>query len=175
MPSHEWPRLELQKDPGRSFYLSVNESWLENHAIPAWKSEYGTSDEITDKTNKELLTILHNLPHLNGINLTPHTQKEHLQLLGYIWKNKTVKSEEAYLQVCLHQLMGFKGEDDIASFLGWMTRCSIPTIFTFTIGRELDSPFLIRPTLSSGKLLLSLEYYLNPLFKKSAVWTAYEK
>jgi len=175
MPSHEWPRLKLTKDPGRSFYLSANQDWLEMHKIPAWKSEYGVSDEITDKTNKELLSILHSLPNLKPTNLIPHTPNEHLQLLGYIWKNKVAKSEEEYLQVCLHQLMEFEGDSNIATFLGWMIRSSIPTAINFSVGRELDPPFLIRTTLSPGRLLLPLEYYLEPRLKNSGVWTAYEQ
>ena len=145
------------------------------HNIPAWKSEYGVSDEITEKTNKELLSILHSLPNFKPTNLIPHTPNEHLQLLGYIWKNKVVRSEEDYLQVCLYQLMEFQGLTNIASFLGWMIRCSIPTVISFSVGRELDPPFLIRTTLSSGRLLLPLEYYLEPRLKNSGVWTAYEK
>ena len=147
---------------------------MQTHKIPVWKSEYGISDQITDKTNKELLEILHSLPHLNTTNLTPTTPNEHLQLLGYIWKNMSAESEEAYLQICLHQLMGFKDVSDIATFLGWMIRCSMPTIISFSVGRELDSPFLIRTTLSPGALLLPPEYYLNPQLKNSRVWAAYE-
>ena len=175
MPSHEWPRLQIKNGAGKSFYLAVNKSWLEAHKIPAWKSEYSISDQITDKTNKELLTILNNLPHLNGTSLTPNTPKQHLQLLGYIWKNVSVNSEETFLQVCIRQLMGFNMQSDIATFLGWMTRCSIPSIIRFSIARELDPPFLIRATLSTGGLLLPMEYYLEPHFKKSAIWLAYEK
>ena len=58
MPSHEWPRLQLKKDPGKSFYLAVNQSWLETHTIPKWMGEYSISDEVSDTTNKELLKIL---------------------------------------------------------------------------------------------------------------------
>jgi len=175
MPSHEWPRLELKKDPGRSFYLSVNESWFENHKIPLSKGYYGTSDEITSKINKELLTIIHSLSSLKLTSLTPHTPREHLQLLGYIWKNKTIDSEESYLQVCIHELISFKGLTDISVFFGWMVRCSIPTIIKCSVGRELDSPFLMRATLSPGELLLPLKYYLNSKLKQSVVWLAYEK
>jgi putative endopeptidase len=163
------------KDPGGSFYVSVNQSWLETHKIPSWKSEYGVSDEITDKTNKELLEILHSLPHTKNVTLTPHTPKQHLQLLGYILKNKKVKSEETYLQICLHQLMAFQSNADIAHFLGWMVSCSISTIFTFSVRREFDPPFLIRTTLAPGGLLLPLKYYLEPQLKKSTVWVAYEQ
>jgi predicted metalloendopeptidase len=171
----EWPRLQIKKDPGRSFYLAVNEVWLNTHKIPAWKREYGISDEISDKINKELLTILHSIPDINKLNLTPETPKEHLQLLCYIWKNKTVKSEESFLHICLNQLMGFNEVSDIANFLGWMLRSSIPTIFRYSVAREFDPPFLIRTTLTPGGLLLPMEYYLNPHLKKSGVWSAYEK
>lgn len=157
-----------------SFYLAVNKSWIHSHKIPAWKSEYGVSDEITEKTNKELLAILHSLPNLKQISLVPQTPKEHLQLLGYIWKNMSFNSEETFLQVCIHHLMGFNENNDFANFLGWMVRCSIPTIVKFTVGREFDPPFLIRTTLTPGRLLLPMKYYLEPHLKKTPVWAAYE-
>ena len=175
MATHEWSRLKLGKDPGKSFYLTVNEHWLKSHKLPAWKSEYGISDEITDKTNKELLDIFYSLPNFKPTNLIPNTPNEHLQLLGYIWKNKVAESEEEYLQVFLHQLMSFNVVADIPTFLGWMIRSSIPTVISFSVRRELDPPFLIRTTLSPGGLLLPLEYYLEPHRKNSGVWTAYEQ
>ena len=175
MSSHEWPRLQLNKDPGRNFYLAVNESWLKTHTIPKWMGEYSISDEASNNTDKELLKILHSLSNLKQANLKPTTPKEHLQILGYLWKNKKVQSEEAYLQVCLHELIGFKDVKDIATFLGWMLRCSIPTIINFLVKKELDPPYHLRTTLIPGKLLLPLEYYLNPHLKKSDVWTAYEQ
>jgi putative endopeptidase len=175
MALHHWPRLKLMGNPGRSFYLSVNKSWLDTHKIPAWLSEYSVSSEVTNKTDKELLEILHSIPNLKNTNYTPTTPREHLQLLGYIWKNKTIESEEAYLQVCLYELLNFKGAADIAMFLGWMVRCSIPTLISISARRELDPPFLIRASLSPGSLLLPEEYYLDPILKKTYVWTAYEK
>lgn len=177
MPSHEWPRLQLKKDPGKNFYLAVNDNWLETHKIPTWMGEYSISDEATNKTNKELLKILDSLSNLNEINLKPRTPKEHLQILGYLLKNKhkNFKSEEVYLQVCLHELIDFKDVKEIATFLGWMVRCSIPTIINFVVKRELDPPYHLRTTLIPGDFLLPLEYYLNPQLKKSDVWIAYEQ
>jgi len=175
MATREWPRLKLGKDPGKSFYLAVNEDWMKSHKLPGWKSEYGVSDEITDKTNKELLSIFHSLPNVKPTNLIPNTANEHLQLLAYIWKNKVAESEEGYLQVFLHQLMGFNGDTDMPRFLGWMIRSSIPTIISFSVRRELDPPYLIRTTLSPGGLLLPLEYYSETHLKNSGVWTAYEQ
>ena len=175
MSSHEWPRLQLNKDPGRNFYLAVNNTWLATHKIPKWMGEYSVSDEATNNTNKELLKILHSLSNLKQINLKPTTPKEHLQILGYLWKNKRVESEEAYLQVCLHELIGLKDDKEIATFLGWMVCCSISTIIKFSVKRELEPPYHLRTTLIPGKLLLPLEYYLNPHLKKSDVWIAYEQ
>lgn len=175
MPSHEWPRLKLTKHPGTSFYLSVNKTWLDTHTIPESSSEYSITDAITDKTNKELLKILHSLPHLRNTNLTPVTPNEHLQLIGYLWKNKSVKSEESYLQICLHELISFKENADIARFIGWMACCSIPSLIKFSVNREYDPPFLIRATLSPGQLLLPIEYYLSPHLKKTDVWKSYEQ
>ena len=153
----------------------MNKSWLEAHKIPEWKGEYSISDEASENTDKELLKILHSLSSVNRVNLKPTTSSEHLQTLGYIWKNRKVESEEAYLQVCIHQLINFKDNSDIAAFLGWMVRCSISTLIQFSVRREINYPYFLRTTLSPGRLLLPLKFYLDPRFKKTDVWFAYEQ
>jgi putative endopeptidase len=168
------PAVSDTSVPGDGFYTFVNETWLKGHHVKSWQPEYGVSDEMTDKTNKELLTILHSLSFLKPHHLKPKSPKEHLQVLGYIWKNKSVKREEAFVQVCLHELMAFQTTKDIGRTLGWMARCSIPTILDFGARDELQPPYLVRACLSPGSLLLPLEYYLNPKIKETEPWLAYE-
>lgn len=163
------------KLPGEGFYSFVNKAWLNKHHIPAWKSELSVSDEMEQRTDKELMEILHSLPHIRNVNLTPKTSKEHLQLLGFLWKNKSVKSEESYLRVCLNSLTTFKNKSDIARFLGWLIKCSVPTFLELGIREELEKPYALRPTLAPGSLLLPLEYYLDSSLKSSDTWKAYEE
>jgi endothelin-converting enzyme/putative endopeptidase len=169
------PAVSDTRLPGEGFYTFVNETWLKANKVPGWQGAFSVSDEMTNNTDKELLRILHSLPHLNSTNLRPKTAAEHIQLLGYIWKNKEVKREELYLQVCLQGLMTYKNSGDIARFLGWMVRCSIPTILDLGAREEIQSPYLVRTTLSTGTLLLPLKYYLEPELKKTDVWKAYEE
>ncbi len=169
------PAVSDTRLPGEGFYTFVNETWLKANKIPGWRGAFGVSDEMTNKTDKELLQILHSLPHLNSTNLRPKTATQHLQLLGYIWKNKEHKREEDYLQVCIHSLMAYKNTEDIARFLGWMVRCSILTILDIGAREEIQAPFLVRTTLSTGTLLLPLKYYLEPELKKTDVWKSYEE
>lgn len=169
------PAVSDTKLPGDGFYSYVNETWLNSSHIPGWMGSFGVSDEMTDKTDKELLQILHNLPHLNKLPLKPTTPIQHLQVLGYIWKNKQVKNEEEYLQVCLHTLMSCKSTSDIIRFFGWMVRSSIPTILKIEAREEIKNPYLVRATLSTGSLLLPLKYYLEPNFKHTDIWKAYEQ
>jgi putative endopeptidase len=169
------PAVSDTRLPGDGFYTFVNETWLKANKVPVWKGAFGVSDEMTNGTDKELLQILHSLPRLKSINLRPKTATEHLQLLSYIWKNKEEKREEIYLQVCLHSLMAYKNSQDIGRFLGWMVRCSIPTILDFGVREEIQPPYLVRTTLSTGTLLLPLKYYLEADLKKTDVWKAYEE
>ena len=169
------PAVSDTRLPGEGFYTFVNETWIKANKVPGWRGTFGVSDEMTNKTDKELLQILHSLPDLKSTNMKPKTPKEHLQLLGYIWKNKEVKREEVYLQVCLHSLMAYKNNADIGRFLGWMVRCSIPTILNIGAREEIQAPYLVRATLSTGSLLLPLKYYLEPDLKKTDVWKAYEE
>ena len=169
------PVVSDTKRPGDGFYTFVNETWLKTAHVPEWKGVFGVSDEMTRETDKELLQILHSLEHLNSTNLRPKTATQHLQLLGYIWKNKTVEKEESYLQVCLHSLMAYKSSEDIGRFIGWLVRCSVPTLISIGAREEIKSPYLVRANLSSGSLLLPLKYYLEPGLKKTDVWRAYEE
>lgn len=169
------PAVSDTRRPGDGFYTFVNETWLKSSHAPKWKGAFGVSDEMTDETNKELLQILHSLPHLNSVNLRPKTATQHLQLMGYIWKNKTIEKEEAYLQVCLHSLMAYKDIADIGHFLGWMVRCSIPTILDIGAREELQEPYVVRANLTTGSLLLPLKYYMESDMRKTDVWKAYEE
>lgn len=169
------PVVSDTKRPGNGFYTFVNETWLKTSHVPKWKASFGVSDEMTNQTNKELLQIIHSLEHLNSTNLRPKTATQHLQLLGYIWKNKTIEKEEQYLQVCLHSLMAYKSSEDIGRFLGWLVRSSVPTILHIAPREEIEPPYLVRATLSTGSLLLPLKYYLEPSLKKTDVWLAYEE
>lgn len=169
------PAVSDTRQPGDGFYTFVNETWLKSNHVPGWKGAFGVSDEMTNETNKELLQIIHSLKHLNSTNVRPKTATEHIQLLGYIWKNKTIEKEEQYLQVCLHSLMAYKSSEDIARFLGWLVRCSVPTILDIGAREELKAPYLVRANLSSGSLLLPLKYYLEPELKNTDVWKAYEE
>ena len=169
------PVVSDTKRPGNGFYTFVNETWLKTSHVPKWKASFGVSDEMTNQTNKELLQIIHSLEHLNSTNLRPKTATQHLQLLGYIWKNKTIEKEEQYLQVCLHSLMAYKSSEDIGRFLGWLVRSSVPTILHIAPREEIEPPYLVRATLSTGSLLLPLKYYLEPDLKKTDVWLAYEE
>ena len=170
MAMDKWPRL---KNAGKSFYLSVNHEWLNHHKIPEWKSQYSISDQVTQKTDKELLKILDDMPEVK-ISLAK-TPKEHIQIMGHIFKNRTVENEETYIQICIRELLGFNCNADIGKFMGWMIRSSIPTIINLFLKNELRSPFFIRETLSPGSLLLPLQYYLNPSYKQTEIWKAYEE
>lgn len=167
------PAVSDTRRPGEGFYTFVNETWLKTHHIKSWQGEYGVSDEMTNETDKELLEILHTLKTPKG--LSPNTARSHLEILGYIWKNRLVKHEEAYLQVCLHEIISFKTSQDLGRTLGWMVRCGIPTIIQYDVREEIQSPYLTRTTLSTGSLLLPIKYYLDPSLMNSDVWKSYEE
>lgn len=169
------PAVSETSLPGHGFYKYVNETWLKTHKVKSWQGEFDVSDEITSKTDKELLDILNHLPHLEKTHLTPSTSREHLELLGYIWKNINTANEENYLQECIHALMGYREVKDIARFFGWMVRSEIPTIVSITSLEELVPPYFVRSTLAPGSLTLPLKYYLDSSLKSTDIWKAYEE
>ena len=169
------PAVSDTRRPGAGFYMFVNENWLKTHHIPKWQGALGVSSEITDKTDKEILKILHSIPSLKSTSMKPKTITQHLQLLGYIWKNKSHSKEEDFLQVCIHNLVSSNTRSDLIKTFGWMIRCSIPTIIQVNVRKEHHEPYLVRVSLDLGKLLLPLEYYLQAKNKNKEIWKAYEK
>jgi putative endopeptidase len=153
----------------------VNEKWLKTHHVPSWRGALGVSSEITDKTDKELLKILHSLPVLKSTSMKPRSITQHLQLLGYIWKNKSSSKEEDYLQVCIHNLILSNTRAELTRTLGWMVKSSISTILQLNIKKEHHKPYLLRASLEVGELLLPFEYYLEPKKNHDDIWKAYEQ
>jgi len=168
------PAVSDTRRPGDGFYYYVNKHWSETHHIARWQSEFGVSDEVESRTDKELLKILHSLEHLRDTSLHPSTATQHLQLLGHIWKNSSINSNETYLKICLEDLQQFKNEADIARFFGWAVR-TIPTILTIGASEEFIEPYAVRATLGLGELLLPSNYYTDKSQHDTDIWKAYEE
>jgi len=169
------PAVSDTRPPGDGFYMFVNEKWLKTHHVPTWQGALGVSSEITEKTDKELLKILHSLPHLKTTNMKPKTTMQHLQLLGHIWKHKNHSNEEDFLRVGIHNLISCNTRIELIRTFGWMVKSSITTIIQLNIKKEHHKPYLLRTSLEIGELLLPLEYYLEPKNKNEDIWKAYEQ
>ena len=168
------PPVSSNKRPGDGFYSYVNETWLKTHKIKPWQSEIGVSDEIQSITDKELLKVIKSDTTVPN-TLTPTKAFDHVRIFTDIWTKSSEKSEEAYLQVCLHELMEARDVPSMAQFFGWLCRSGINTIIDIVDQQELQEPHFIRIALSPGNLSLPLEYYLEAKFKKGDVWKAYEQ
>jgi putative endopeptidase len=157
--------------PGEGFYQYVNQAWLKKEHINSWRSEFGVSDEIETKTDKELLSIV------NGLDvpstLEPKTSKEHLALLSSIWKNRNPVKEEEYIKICLQQLLLSEGSYSISKFFGWLCRSRISTIIEIVAQEETNHPYFVRMSLTPGALTLPLSYYTNLKLHQSDVWKFY--
>lgn len=176
--SHMKPLVPVVSDtrqPGDGFYMFVNEKWLKTHHVPSWRGALGVSSEMTEKTDKELLKILHSLPELKSANMKPKTTRQHLQVLGHIWKHKNTSNEEDFLRVAIHNLISCNTTAEISKIFGWMVKSSISTILQLDIKKEHHKPYLLRASLELGELLLPLEYYLEPKNKNEDIWKAYEQ
>lgn len=154
----------------------MNQTWLKGHHIRRWRSEFGVSDEIEDHTDTILLNILNGLD-TSSIGkdpiLNPKTPSDQLVLLSHIWKNRTVQNEEAYLRVCLNELM-VTNTQQIARVFGWMCRSRIPTLLMLVGQEEVTPPYYVRASLTPGGLSLPLNYYLySTKLKDTEIWKAY--
>lgn len=165
------PQVSPTLHPGDGFYKYVNESWLKKGHINSWRSEFGVSDEIENKTDKELLSILNNLDLPS--NLEPTRSKDHLALLSSIWKHRDPKKEEEYVKISLHSLVYSDNTRSIANFFGWLCRSRISTLVEIAAQEEIREPYFVRMSITPGALTLPLKYYLNSELQKSDVWKWY--
>lgn len=170
--SHQNHPVSHVKHPGDGFYQYVNQKWLNAHHISPWQSDFSVSDEIENRTNKELLDILSTLhPSTSKI---PTTYKDQLSLLSTIWKSKTPENEEIYLKLCLNELIS-PNIADISKFFGWLCKSRVPTLLNFVAQEEIVPPYFARASLTPGGLTLPLNYYLNSKLQETDIWTAYTK
>jgi len=146
---------------------------LKTNHITSWRSEYGVSDEIEEQTDKELLQILGRLKHKPGDSLVPKSSEDHLRIISHIWKTRSYESEEAYLKICLNQLMTGTSVPEMARFFGWLCKSRVSTVIELVDQEEIERPYFVRPSLTPGHLTLPLKYYLNPSLKTSPVCEAY--
>lgn len=160
------------KHPGDGFYQYVNQNWLNGHHISHWRSEFSASDEVEDKTNKELLDLLDTLHPTSDTR--PKTYKGQLALLCEIWNSRVPVNEELYIKLCLNELMA-PNMNTIARFFGWMCKSRISTIVTLMAQEEVVSPYFVRASLTPGKLIMPQNYYLNKNLQTTDIWKAYVK
>ena len=160
------PQVSHANRPGDGFYNHVNHSWLKEHHIRSWNSEYSASTEIQDITDDRLLTLI-----TKAQRTMPHSE---IYQLASQWKNHTVSNEEMYIKLCLNELVS-TDRTDIARVFGWVCRSGIATVCKFIIQEEPVAPYFARASLTPGSLTLPIQYYLNSSLQKSDVWTAYTK
>ena len=167
------PPVSSSKRPGDGFYAYVNDTWIRTHKIKPWQSEINISDEIQNITDKELEKLIAadtTLPR----SLTPTKPYDHIRLFANIWKDTNPEREEAYLQVCLRELMEAREASSITQYFGWLCRSGINTILGIVTQQEIEKPYLLRISLTPGNLTLPIQYYTDTTLKSSDTWKAYE-
>ena len=168
---HLVPQLSHTKRPGDGFFQYVNQQWIKNTHIPSWGSDFGASDEIQKRTDKELKEILDGLNA--NVKSLPTNPKEHLATFSNIWHSSKAENEEGFIGELFHQLL-YSNERDLARFFGWICSINLNTIIKFTTDIERHPPYLTRPLLYPGRITLPTSIYFTQRSAKNApVWKEY--
>jgi predicted metalloendopeptidase len=63
------PNMDLSVDPGQDFYRYATGAWQDHTTIPADEAAYGISQQLTELTRKQLLTLLDRLANSNQLTV----------------------------------------------------------------------------------------------------------
>ena len=168
---HLVPQLSPTKRPGDGFFQYVNQQWLKKTHIPTWGSDFGASDEIQKHTDKELKEIIDGLSV--NVKSVPISPKEHLATFSSIWHSSKPENEEAFIGQLSRELL-YSNERDLARFFGWLCRINLNTIIKFTTDVERQPPYVNRPLLYPGRIILPTSIYFSQTSIVNApIWNEY--
>lgn len=165
------PPLSRTRRPGDGFYDYVNHGWLTKTHLDSWRSEFSVSDEIEEKTDKQLLQLLHAYRNGDDPPASPSSAEDHLRWVSRLWYNRSWEHEEIFLKIWLDQILSSTTRQQQANLLGQFLRFRISTFISIEIQEEIKSPFAVRSSFVAGNLTLPNGYYSTGA---SPVLDAYE-
>ena len=167
------PPVSATRRPGDGFYKYVNHQWLEKTSLAPWRSEYSVSDEVEEKTDKHLLTIINSISNAAPSTEIPTTPSDTIQTIKYLWHHRNPENEETYLHIHLRDILSAITREQQAHYLGQLCRYRLPSLFMILNEEEIEPPYHVRSSIATGRLTLPMEYYLDSNLQTSAVWEAY--
>ena len=111
--------------PGENFYQFVNHAWLSKTKIPATKSAFGVSEEIEERIDHQIQTLVDNcISH-------PHSDAE--RMVGTLATSVlSAESDPTNLDVVhsvLQSIQAIQTPEEVAVFMGEFTKYKIRNLF----------------------------------------------
>lgn len=161
--------------PQDDFYRYVNGSWLDNTAIPADKSNYGTFTVLADNARKDMRVIIEE----SAANTTAKKGSDK-QKVGDLY-NSFMDTERlevlgvSPLKPELAKIDALKKHEDVAKYFAYAQRIGSSAPFGFYINNDAKNPqqytvYMVH----SGLGLPDRDFYLKDDEKSKGIRAAYE-
>lgn len=173
LKSLEFDYLDTTAKPADDFYQYANGTWLVENPIPEEESRWSSFNELDDRNNNILNTIL------VGASEKPGEKGSATQLIGDYYASfiDTIKRNElgiAPINDDLESINSIKTVDEISSLLAGFHNKSINSFFDLYVGQDAKINSLYRVHISQGGLgLPNKDYYFKEDERSKNIRNAY--
>ena len=154
--------LDTNVKPGQDFFRFVNGKWLDTNAIPDDRTRWGSFDELREKTDKDVQTILDKAV-LSGKYANGTDQNKaidiYLSIMDTVARNKNgINPMKSFLA----KIDAIKNIQDLQKYLIEMESIGGGGFFGFRVGPDLKNSNMNVGNLGSGALgLPNRDYYVD--------------
>ncbi|WP_067546353.1 M13 family metallopeptidase [Nocardia crassostreae] len=148
--------------PQDDLYRNVNGTWLRDFRLPADKPSYGAFEELVDRTEERLKTVLESL---SGAASGTDEQRLHDIYEGFLDTAARDRAGIAPLADLLGEIERAESRTDLARLTGKLTALGVSTLFQVWIWPDRMASTRHRPYLMQSGLGLPDEaYYREPQY-----------
>ena len=143
--------MDMSVRPGDDFFRYANGAWLKNTPIPGDKTRWGSFDELRDRTNKSVHTLLEEVSQGN-----PSIGSKEYNVANFYKSGMNTKAVNALglkaIQPELAMINAIKNPNDLLNVITALTRKGLPTVINGYIGPDDKEVSVIIPQFYQGGL-----------------------
>lgn len=166
--------MNLTVRPQDDFFQFANGNWCKNNPIPPSESRWGSFNELEERNDNVVKTILHLAAEIS--NKTTGSQEQLLGDFYLSFTNMKARNEAGTTPLIqkLNAIRAMKSKSELVDLIAANHKLAIPTLFNFYVGQNLNDVEKNIVYISQGGLgLPNRDYYLTE--NKKEVIDAYKK